>query len=244
MRATMTTPDTPTAAADAPEVAQASSASTDALLSLESVSKIYGDLHALDNVSLEIPRGQWVSIVGPSGSGKTTLMNIVGAMDTATKGTVMLDGHDISDLTADELTEVRCRTIGLVFQQFHLIGHLTALENVMVAQYYHSMPDEKEALEALDRVGLADRASHLPRQLSGGEQQRVCVARALINYPKLLLADEPTGNLDNENARQAFNLMRELISERGSALVVVTHDLELARQMDRCYQLQNGLLKE
>ena len=125
----MTTPDTPTAtaAADAPEAAKASSTSTDALLSLESVSKIYGDLHALDNVSLEIPRGQWVSIVGPSGSGKTTLMNIVGAMDTATKGTVMLDGHDISDLTADELTEVRCRTIGLVFQQFHLIGHLTTL---------------------------------------------------------------------------------------------------------------------
>ena len=145
----------------------------DTLLRLDGVSKIYGDLHALDNVSLEIPRGQWVSIVGPSGSGKTTLMNIVGAMDTATTGTVTLDGHDISDLTADELTEVRCRTIGLVFQQFHLIGHLTAVENVMVAQYYHSMPDEKEALEALDRVGLADRATHLPRQLSGGEQQRV-----------------------------------------------------------------------
>ena len=137
----------------------------DTLLRLDGVSKIYGDLHALDNVSLEIPRGQWVSIVGPSGSGKTTLMNIVGAMDTATTGTVTLDGHDISDLTADELTEVRCRTIGLVFQQFHLIGHLTAVENVMVAQYYHSMPDEKEALEALDRVGLADRATHLPRQL-------------------------------------------------------------------------------
>ena len=183
MRATMTTPDTTAAATDALEAtdapeATAASSSADALLSLDGVSKIYGDLHALDNVSLEIPRGQWVSIVGPSGSGKTTLMNIVGAMDTATEGTVMLDGHDISDLTADELTEVRCRTIGLVFQQFHLIGHLTALENVMVAQYYHSMPDEKEALEALDRVGLADRASHLPRQLSGGEQQRVCVARS------------------------------------------------------------------
>ena len=135
----------------------ASSAPTDALLSLEGVSKIYGDLHALDNVSLEIPRGQWVSIVGPSGSGKTTLMNIVGAMDTATKGTVMLDGHDISDLTADELTEVRCRTIGLVFQQFHLIGHLTALENVMVAQYYHSMPDEKEARRAHRQPGRNQR---------------------------------------------------------------------------------------
>lgn len=189
---------------------QASSAPTDALLSLENVSKIYGDLHALDNVSLEIPRGQWVSIVGPSGSGKTTLMNIVGAMDTATKGTVMLDGHDISDLTADELTEVRCRTIGLVFQQFHLIGHLTALENIMVAQYYHSMPDEKEALEALDRVGLADRATHLPRQLSGGEQQRVCVARALINYPKLVLADEPTGNLDETNEEIVLDLFNQL----------------------------------
>ena len=210
----MTTPDTPTAAADAPEAGQASSASTDALLSLESVSKIYGDLHALDNVSLEIPRGQWVSIVGPSGSGKTTLMNIVGAMDTATKGTVMLDGHDISDLTADELTEVRCRTIGLVFQQFHLIGHLTALENVMVAQYYHSMPDEKEALEALDRVGLADRASHLPRQLSGGEQQRVCVARAL----------------------DLFNQLHQ----DGTTLMVVTHDALVAEQGQREIRLDHG----
>ena len=207
----MTTPDTPTAAADAPEAGQASSTSTDALLSLESVSKIYGDLHALDNVSLEIPRGQWVSIVGPSGSGKTTLMNIVGAMDTATKGTVMLDGHDISDLTADELTEVRCRTIGLVFQQFHLIGHLTALENVMVAQYYHSMPDEKEALEALDRVGLADRAGHLPRQLSGGEQQRVCVARALIQ-----------------------------LHQDGTTLMVVTHDALVAEQGQREIRLDHG----
>ena len=148
---------------------------------MSGVSKIYGDLHALDDVSLQIPQGQWMSIVGPSGSGKTTLMNIVGCMDTSSRGRIILDGHDISDLTAAQLTEIRRRTIGLVFQQFHLIGHLTALENIMVAQYYHSMPDEKEAMEALDRVGLADRASHLPRQLSGGEQQRVCVARALIN---------------------------------------------------------------
>ena len=237
----MTTPDTPTAATDAPEAAQASSASTDALLSLENVSKIYGDLHALDNVSLEIPRGQWVSIVGPSGSGKTTLMNIVGAMDTATKGTVMLDGHDISDLTADELTEVRCRTIGLVFQQFHLIGHLTALENVMVAQYYHSMPDEKEALEALDRVGLADRASHLPRQLSGGEQQRVCVARALINDPKLILADEPTGNLDEKNEKIVLDLFRKL-HEQGTTIIVVTHDALVASCAQREIMLNHGVL--
>ena len=200
----------------------ASSAPTDALLSLEGVSKIYGDLHALDNVSLEIPRGQWVSIVGPSGSGKTTLMNIVGAMDTATKG-----------------TEVRCRTIGLVFQQFHLIGHLTALENVMVAQYYHSMPDEKEALEALDRVGLADRATHLPRQLSGGEQQRVCVARALINYPKLLLADEPTGNLDETNEEIVLDLFNQLHQD-GTTLMVVTHDALVAEQGQREIRLDHG----
>lgn len=231
--------DAPEATAtDAPE-ATAASSSSDALLSLDGVSKIYGDLHALDNVSLEIPRGQWVSIVGPSGSGKTTLMNIVGAMDTATEGTVMLDGHDISDLTADELTEVRCRTIGLVFQQFHLIGHLTALENVMVAQYYHSMPDEKEALEALDRVGLADRASHLPRQLSGGEQQRVCVARALINYPKLLLADEPTGNLDETNEEIVLDLFNQLHQD-GTTLMVVTHDALVAEQGQREIRLDHG----
>ena len=217
----------------------ASSASTDALLTLEGVSKIYGDLHALDNVSLEIPRGQWVSIVGPSGSGKTTLMNIVGAMDTATKGTVMLDGHDISDLTADELTEVRCRTIGLVFQQFHLIGHLTALENVMVAQYYHSMPDEKEAMEALEKVGLGQRAHHLPTQLSGGEQQRVCIARALINSPRILLGDEPTGNLDEENERIVVDIFHRLHDE-GVTLVVVTHDPEVGDVAQRKIVLEYG----
>ena len=238
----MTTPDTTsTAAADAPEAAQASSAPTDALLTLDGVSKIYGDLHALDNVSLAIPRGQWVSIVGPSGSGKTTLMNIVGAMDTATKGTVMLDGHDISDLTADELTEVRCRTIGLVFQQFHLIGHLTALENVMVAQYYHSMTDEKEALEALGDVGLGERAHHLPSQLSGGEQQRVCIARALINHPEIVLADEPTGNLDEANEQLVLDIFARL-HEAGTTLIVVTHDAHVASCGQRQILLNHGRL--
>ena len=230
MRVTMTTST----------ATQASSAATDALLTLEGVSKIYGDLHALDNVSLEIPRGQWVSIVGPSGSGKTTLMNIVGAMDTATKGTVMLDGHDISDLTADELTEVRCRTIGLVFQQFHLIGHLTALENIMVAQYYHSMPDEKEALEALDRVGLADRATHLPRQLSGGEQQRLRFALALLPDPDLLILDEPTAGMD-VRARRDF--WREIRAEAqaGRTILFATHYLdEVDEFADRVILIKEG----
>lgn len=210
-----------------------------ALVDMSAVSKIYGDLHALDDVSLQIPQGQWMSIVGPSGSGKTTLMNIVGCMDTPSRGRVVLDGHDISDLTAAQLTEIRRRTIGLVFQQFHLIGHLTALENIMVAQYYHSMPDEKEAMEALDRVGLADRASHLPRQLSGGEQQRVCVARALINYPKLVLADEPTGNLDETNEGIVLDLFRQLHKE-GTTLMVVTHDALVASQGQREIRLDHG----
>lgn len=210
-----------------------------ALVDMSGVSKIYGDLHALDDVSLQIPQGQWMSIVGPSGSGKTTLMNIVGCMDTSSRGRIILDGHDISDLTAAQLTEIRRRTIGLVFQQFHLIGHLTALENIMVAQYYHSMPDEKEAMEALDRVGLADRASHLPRQLSGGEQQRVCVARALINYPKLVLADEPTGNLDETNEGIVLDLFRQLHKE-GTTLMVVTHDALVASQGQREIRLDHG----
>ncbi|MBB6333983.1 ABC transporter ATP-binding protein [Schaalia hyovaginalis] len=214
------------------------------LLDLRGVSKIYGDLHAIDEISLQVPRGQWLSIVGPSGSGKTTLMNIVGCMDTPSRGTVLLDGHDISDLTRDELTEIRRDTIGLVFQQFHLIGHLSALENVMVAQYYHSMPDEAEAMEALDRVGLADRASHLPRQLSGGEQQRVCVARALINYPKLILADEPTGNLDERNEEIVLDLFGQLHRE-GTTLMVVTHDARVAGCGQREIALEHGrVLKE
>lgn len=211
----------------------------DDLLRLEHVSKIYGDLHALDDVSLSVPTGQWLSIVGPSGSGKTTMMNIVGCMDRPTKGTVTLDGRDISELTASELTTVRCQTIGLIFQQFHLIPHLTALENVMVAQYYHSVPNEKEALAALDRVGLADRATHLPRQLSGGEQQRVCVARALINYPKLVLADEPTGNLDEHNEQIVLDIFRQLHAD-GTTLIVVTHDALVASCGQREIRLDHG----
>lgn len=209
------------------------------LIELTDVSKIYGDLHALDEVSLSVPAGQWISIVGPSGSGKTTLMNIIGCMDRPSKGTVMLDGRDISQFSAYDLTQVRRETIGLVFQQFHLIGHLTAVENVMVSQYYHSVPDEKEAMEALDRVGLADRATHLPRQLSGGEQQRVCVARALINYPKVVLADEPTGNLDEKNEHIVLGIFEQLHRE-GTTLIVVTHDSTVASKSERAVRLDHG----
>lgn len=165
------------------------------LLEFQNVFKIYGDLHALDDVNFSVEKGEWVSIMGPSGSGKSTMMNIIGCMDKPSKGHVLLDGVDVAKEPAKRLTDIRRDKIGLIFQQFHLVNYLTALENVMLSQYYHSVPDEKEAMEALDRVGLAERARHLPSQLSGGEQQRVCVARALINYPEIILADEPTGSV-------------------------------------------------
>ena len=208
------------------------------LLELKDVYKIYGDLHALDNVNFKVEKGEWVSIMGPSGSGKSTMMNIIGCMDKPTKGSVLLDGVDIAKESAKNLTNIRRDKIGLIFQQFHLVNYLTALENVMLAQYYHSITDEKEAMEALDRVGLADRAKHLPSQLSGGEQQRVCVARALINQPEIILADEPTGNLDDANEEVVVELFRKLHSE-GTTLIVVTHDIEVAEVAQRMIVLRN-----
>ncbi len=209
------------------------------LLELKNVSKIYGDLHALDNVSLSVEKGEWIAIMGPSGSGKSTMMNIISCMDKPTSGQVIFDGNDITKYSRKKLTEFHRDKIGLVFQQFHLINYLTAVENVMVAQYYHSMPDEKEALEALERVGLADRAKHLPSQLSGGEQQRVCIARALINSPELILADEPTGNLDEANENIVLDIFRQLHKE-GTSLIVVTHDPEVGDVAQRIIRLEHG----
>ena len=209
------------------------------ILTLSGISKIYGDLKALDNINLNVEEGEWLSIMGPSGSGKTTLMNIIGCMDKPSLGKIDLAGQDISKLSSKELTVVRRDTIGLVFQQFHLVNYLTALENVMMAQYYHSMPDEEEAMEALASVGLKERAKHLPNQLSGGEQQRVCIARALINHPKLLLADEPTGNLDEKNERLVMEIFEKL-HNTGSTIIVVTHDPEVADQAERIVVLEHG----
>ena len=209
------------------------------ILTLSGISKIYGDLKALDNINLNVEEGEWLSIMGPSGSGKTTLMNIIGCMDKPSLGKIELAGQDISKLSSKELTVVRRDTIGLVFQQFHLVNYLTALENVMMAQYYHSMPDEEEAMEALASVGLKERAKHLPNQLSGGEQQRVCIARALINHPKLLLADEPTGNLDEKNELLVMEIFAKLHSA-GSTIIVVTHDPEVADQAERMVVLEHG----
>lgn len=210
-----------------------------ALLELRDISMIYGSVKALQDIQLTVQQGEWLSIMGPSGSGKTTLMNIIGCMDKASSGSVILDGLDLSTLNARQLTAIRRDKIGLVFQQFHLVPYLTALENVMVAQYYHSMPDEPEALAALERVGLAERARHLPSQLSGGEQQRVCIARALINYPMLILADEPTGNLDEANENLVLNIFKQLHQE-GHTIITVTHDPEVAEMTERRIILEHG----
>jgi len=209
------------------------------LLELKNISKIYGELKALDNVNIHVDQGEWVAIMGPSGSGKSTMMNIIGCMDKPTLGEVLLDGVDIAKESSKKLTDIRRDKIGLIFQQFHMVNYLTAVENVMVSQYYHSMPDEKEALEALGRVGLRERAHHLPSQLSGGEQQRVCVARALINHPELILADEPTGNLDEANENIVLDLFARLHAE-GTTLIVVTHDPEVADAAQRTIVLEHG----
>jgi putative ABC transport system ATP-binding protein len=166
-------------------------------------------------------------------------MNIIGCLDSPSLGRVTLDGLSLDSLSLAELTTIRREAIGLIFQQFHLISYLTALENVMVAQYYHSLVDEKEALEALERVGLSDRAKHLPRQLSGGEQQRVCIARALINHPKILLADEPTGNLDETNENMVMDILHTLHNQ-GGTIIVVTHSPEVAAHAERTVVLEHG----
>src|SRR5499427_2715917 len=174
------------------------------MIKLKAVSRLYpaqaeqngGAIRALDNFTLIVDPGEWVAIMGPSGSGKSTLVNLIGCLDRPSTGEIWLDGENVADISTADLNRVRAEKIGFVFQQFHLIPFLTALENVMLAQYFHSMTDRQEALAALERVALTERAHHLPAQLSGGEQQRVCIARALINDPKIVLADEPTGNLD------------------------------------------------
>ena len=211
------------------------------LLEIKNVSKIYGPLKALNNVNLTVENGEWLAIMGPSGSGKSTMMNIIGCMDKPSLGEVILDGVDIAKESGKKLTEIRRDKIGLIFQQFHLVNYLTAVENVMVSQYYHSMPDEKEALEALERVGLKDRAKHLPSQLSGGEQQRVCIARALINHPEIILADEPTGNLDEANENIVIDIFKQL-HRQGTTLIVVTHDPEVAEVAQRTVVLEHGRL--
>jgi len=211
-----------------------------AIISVHELSKHYDTTSALKGVNCEIEQGEWVSLVGPSGSGKSTLLNIVGGLDQPSEGEISINGTDINALRDDELARFRRETMGFVFQQSHLIPYLDAAENVMLAQYFHSIPDRAEAEDALRRVGLGHRLGHRPSQLSGGEQQRVCIARALINNPSLLLADEPTGNLDRSNTKNILELMKDLHTQEGFTIVVVTHDPFVSQWAGRILSMEDG----
>jgi ABC-type lipoprotein export system ATPase subunit len=213
------------------------------------LSRTYGSdppVHALRGIDLEIGRGDWVAIVGPSGSGKSTLLNILGCLDRPSSGTYRIDGIDASDLSEEERASLRARYIGFVFQTFHLLGHRSALENVMLADVYASgdRDDRRErALVSLERVGMGHRADFRPTKLSGGEQQRVAIARALLGTPRLLLCDEPTGNLDTVNTESVLSLFEEL-GHDGLTLVVITHDEDVAAHAKRVVRIVDGHLTE
>ena len=203
-------------------------------------------VHALNDVSLEIQKGEFLAIIGPSGSGKSTLMNMLGCLDRPNKGTYHLDGKDIGKMDDNSLATIRNRKIGFIFQNFNLLGKLSALENVELPLLYGGMPTRERrerALEGLDKVGLKDRAGHLPTQLSGGQQQRVAIARALVGQPAILLADEPTGALDSKTSKEILLLMKEL-NELGHTIILITHDLEIAKQARRMVSIQDGELFE
>ena len=220
------------------------------MIQLEHLTKRFtmGDeiITAVNDISLNVAEGDFVSIVGPSGSGKSTLMNIIGMLDTADEGTYLFDGQDVTQLDDDEQTILRNRCIGFVFQSFHLLPRLTAEENVMVPLLYRGV-GEKEAKEKADqllqRLGLGERKNHLPSQLSGGQQQRAAIARALVGDPKLILADEPTGALDQSTGREIMKLMKEL-NEGGQTIVLITHDMSIAEAAKRIVRIEDGRLTE
>jgi putative ABC transport system ATP-binding protein len=201
--------------------------------------KRFDQVSALDDINIAIRHGEFVAIMGASGSGKTTLMNILSCLDTATEGQVYLDGQDAASLDEDGRRAFRAEKIGLLFQQFHLIPYLTALENVMLAQHYHSVTDLAAAKRVLDDVGLSHRMDHLPNQLSGGEQQRVCIARALVNECPIIFADEPTGNLDETNEQIVLDIFKRLHQQQRT-IIMVTHNPDLGRYTDRIIRLQHG----
>ncbi|MCW2798556.1 MAG: transporter [Aeromicrobium sp.] len=218
------------------------------LIELADVRKSYEtenfSVHALRGIDAEINEGEYVAVIGPSGSGKSTLMNILGCLDVPTSGTYHLAGQDVSTMTEAELAEVRNRRIGFVFQQFHLLSSMTALRNVELPLVYagvHRTKRHQLALDALERVGLADRAEHKPGELSGGQQQRVAVARALVTEPALLLADEPTGNLDSESTADILDLFDEL-SAMGRTIVLITHERDVAARAGRELVVRDGAI--
>lgn len=204
------------------------------------------DTYALKPINLRFKTGDFVSVIGPSGSGKSTLLSLLGTLDIPTSGTLSYDGHELSRLNAKELADFRFEKVGFIFQQFHLIPTLTAVENVMAPLFGRKVDyDKKErALSLLARVGLQEKAQSLPSQLSGGQQQRVAVARALIHEPEWLLADEPTGNLDSETGEVIFELLRELNEEKGCGVICVTHDPSIAERADVQVRMKDGAIIE
>jgi putative ABC transport system ATP-binding protein len=215
---------------------------TDAIIETTGLTRSYGDICALKPLDLQITEGEWLSVMGHSGSGKSTLLNLMGGLDRPSNGSLRVGGEDLLALTEDGLARFRREFVGIIFQQHHLIPYLTAVENVMMAQYFHSVPDETEAMHALERVGLGHRLKNRPGELSGGEQQRVCIARAIINSPKLLLGDEPTGNLDHKSTLMVMELLKELREEERFTVVMVTHNPEVASWGDRTIYLDDGVL--
>ncbi|MDP6501353.1 MAG: ABC transporter ATP-binding protein, partial [Dehalococcoidales bacterium] len=204
------------------------------MIRLQDITKVYPmgkrELTVLDGVNIEIKQGELVAIMGPSGSGKSTILNLLGCLDVPTSGSYFLDGGEVSKLSSDELAQVRGQKIGFIFQTFNLLSRISALANVELGLRYVGRNDRPAALEALDKVGLSERAGHRPTELSGGEMQRVAIARALVKNPPLLLADEPTGNLDSRSGEEVMELLLELNAE-GTTLAVVTHDEELAARI-------------
>jgi ABC-type lipoprotein export system ATPase subunit len=201
------------------------------------------ELTVLENVNLSIQRGEKVFLCGPSGAGKTTLLYTLAGLETPQAGKVIIDGTDLYSLSRSQQSRFRNQRIGYIFQNYHLLPELTALENVMVPGAIGGKDQHVQAMAALTRVGLADRADHLPAELSGGEQQRVAIARAIVNEPDLLFADEPTGNLDSSNSRSIMDLLLQLVREKQTTLVVVTHDPALARHGDRLLTIRDGKIE-
>lgn len=220
------------------------------MIALQNIVKQYtmGEqtVKALDGVSLQVLEGEFVAIVGPSGSGKSTLMNIIGCLDVADSGAYLFDGQDITSYSERQLAVIRNKRIGFVFQGFNLLGKLNALENVELPLIYQNMgaaERHKRAMEALDQVGLADRMKHRPNELSGGQQQRVAIARALATRPAIILADEPTGNLDSKTGREIMTLFHDM-NKNGNTIVLITHDSNVATQAKRHIQIEDGQIRE